>query len=170
MKREKRIYEVECFCFQHYNNAIAPKYWSQTLEVSSKSECSEFNMYHVYCVLWTEWWFICGRLLRKLTCCCASSSMTLVIFFKLFLIVFLGLLMGSSNKDLRSVYYIEIYYLFYLQDVATLTSFFKSSYGINPEEKHVSVSGHNWGEVDFNGKLVSLFFYLLLHSLISRCI
>ncbi|XP_057517531.1 FACT complex subunit SSRP1-like [Amaranthus tricolor] len=41
------------------------------------------------------------------------------------------------------------------QDVATLTSFFKSSYGINPEEKHVSVSGHNWGEVDFNGNMLA---------------
>jgi len=37
------------------------------------------------------------------------------------------------------------------QDVSTLTNFFRSSCGITPEEKQLSVSGRNWGEVDFNG-------------------
>lgn len=41
------------------------------------------------------------------------------------------------------------------QDVATLTPFFRSSVGITPEEKQVSVSGHNWGEVDFNGNMLT---------------
>ncbi|KAL2935850.1 FACT complex subunit SSRP1 [Bienertia sinuspersici] len=41
------------------------------------------------------------------------------------------------------------------QDVATLTSYFRSSFGITAEEKQVSVSGHNWGEVDFNGNMLT---------------
>ncbi|KNA03262.1 hypothetical protein SOVF_210890 [Spinacia oleracea] len=40
-------------------------------------------------------------------------------------------------------------------DVATLTTFFRSSFGITPEERQVSVSGHNWGEVDFNGNMLT---------------
>ncbi|THG15330.1 hypothetical protein TEA_005307 [Camellia sinensis var. sinensis] len=36
------------------------------------------------------------------------------------------------------------------QDVATLTSFLQSTCGITPEEKQLSVSGKNWGEVDLN--------------------
>jgi len=31
-----------------------------------------------------------------------------------------------------------------------LTNFFQS-HGITPEEKQLSVSGRNWGEVDLNG-------------------
>ncbi|KAG5527441.1 hypothetical protein RHGRI_028362 [Rhododendron griersonianum] len=37
------------------------------------------------------------------------------------------------------------------QDVASLTTFFQSTFGITPEEKQLSVSGRNWGEVDLNG-------------------
>ncbi|GAB2282341.1 FACT complex subunit ssrp1 [Dionaea muscipula] len=44
---------------------------------------------------------------------------------------------------------------FHDQDKATLTSFFRSNYGITPEEKQLSVAGHNWGEVDFNGNMFS---------------
>ncbi|KAE8672418.1 FACT complex subunit SSRP1 [Hibiscus syriacus] len=36
------------------------------------------------------------------------------------------------------------------QDVASLTSFFQNNCGITPEEKQLSVSGRNWGEVDLS--------------------
>ncbi|XVF09814.1 hypothetical protein REPUB_Repub07fG0128700 [Reevesia pubescens] len=36
-------------------------------------------------------------------------------------------------------------------DVASLTNFFQNNCGITPEEKQLSVSGRNWGEVDLNG-------------------
>lgn len=38
-----------------------------------------------------------------------------------------------------------------LKDIASLTSFFQNTCGITPEEKQLSVSGRNWGEVDLNG-------------------
>lgn len=38
-----------------------------------------------------------------------------------------------------------------LQDVASLTTYFQNTCGISPEEKQLSVSGKNWGEVDLNG-------------------
>ncbi|KAI8019841.1 FACT complex subunit SSRP1 [Camellia lanceoleosa] len=41
------------------------------------------------------------------------------------------------------------------QDVATVTSFLQSSCGITPEEKQLSVSGKNWGEVDLNGNMLT---------------
>ncbi|GMG98436.1 hypothetical protein Nepgr_000276 [Nepenthes gracilis] len=41
------------------------------------------------------------------------------------------------------------------QDVVLLTSFFRTNCGITPEEKQLSVSGHNWGEVDFNGNMLT---------------
>ncbi|XP_022739884.1 FACT complex subunit SSRP1-like isoform X3 [Durio zibethinus] len=41
------------------------------------------------------------------------------------------------------------------QDVASLTSFFNNNCGITPEEKQLSVSGHNWGEVDLNGNMLT---------------
>lgn len=41
------------------------------------------------------------------------------------------------------------------QDVATLTNFFQSNFGISPEEKQLSVSGRNWGEVDLNGNMLT---------------
>ncbi|KAK9040392.1 hypothetical protein V6N11_015555 [Hibiscus sabdariffa] len=41
------------------------------------------------------------------------------------------------------------------QDVASLTIFFQNNCGITPEEKHLSVSGHNWGEVDLNGNVLT---------------
>ncbi|EOA23621.1 hypothetical protein CARUB_v10016819mg [Capsella rubella] len=41
------------------------------------------------------------------------------------------------------------------QDVASLTSFFQSSYGKTPQEKQLSISGRNWGEVDLNGNTLT---------------
>ncbi|KAM7506705.1 hypothetical protein LguiA_017158 [Lonicera macranthoides] len=41
------------------------------------------------------------------------------------------------------------------QDVTSLTSFFQSSCGLTPEEKQLSVSGKNWGEVDLNGNMLT---------------
>ncbi|KAJ9683614.1 hypothetical protein PVL29_019260 [Vitis rotundifolia] len=41
------------------------------------------------------------------------------------------------------------------QDVTNLTNFFQHSCGINPEEKQLSVSGRNWGEVDLNGNMLT---------------
>ncbi|KAH8511038.1 hypothetical protein H0E87_008543 [Populus deltoides] len=40
------------------------------------------------------------------------------------------------------------------QDLSTLTNFFQS-HGITPEEKQLSVSGRNWGEVDLNGNMLT---------------
>ncbi|GAB4824656.1 FACT complex subunit ssrp1 [Ancistrocladus abbreviatus] len=41
------------------------------------------------------------------------------------------------------------------QDVANLTTFFRNNCGITPEEKQLSVSGHNWGDVEFNGNMLT---------------
>ncbi|XVE68063.1 hypothetical protein DITRI_Ditri09bG0038900 [Diplodiscus trichospermus] len=41
------------------------------------------------------------------------------------------------------------------QDVASLTNFFQNNCGITPEEKQLSVSGRNWGEVDLNGNMLT---------------
>ncbi|KAI3520826.1 hypothetical protein L1887_10278 [Cichorium endivia] len=41
------------------------------------------------------------------------------------------------------------------QDVSSLTNFFQNSCGIAPEEKQLSVSGKNWGELDINGNMLS---------------
>lgn len=41
--------------------------------------------------------------------------------------------------------------LLVLQDVSSLSSFFQTACGITPEEKQLSVSGKNWGEVELNG-------------------
>lgn len=38
-----------------------------------------------------------------------------------------------------------------MQDVASLNTFFQSNFGTIPDEKQLSVSGKNWGEVDLNG-------------------
>ncbi|XP_021764377.1 FACT complex subunit SSRP1-like [Chenopodium quinoa] len=59
--------------------------------------------------------------------------------------------LGVRSKD--GLYYKFIG--FRDQDVATLTTFFRNSCGITPEEKQVSVSGHNWGEVDLNGNMLT---------------
>lgn len=42
-------------------------------------------------------------------------------------------------------------YILAFQDVASLNTFFQTTSGITPEEKQLSVSGKNWGEVDLNG-------------------
>ncbi|KAJ0985546.1 hypothetical protein J5N97_003902 [Dioscorea zingiberensis] len=41
------------------------------------------------------------------------------------------------------------------QDVTSLTSFIQKNLGITPDEKQLSVSGHNWGEVDINGNMLT---------------
>ncbi|KAJ6814817.1 FACT complex subunit SSRP1 isoform X1 [Iris pallida] len=41
------------------------------------------------------------------------------------------------------------------QDVSTLTSFIQKNIGLTPEEKQLSVSGRNWGEVDINGNVLT---------------
>ncbi|XP_022774469.1 FACT complex subunit SSRP1-like [Durio zibethinus] len=41
------------------------------------------------------------------------------------------------------------------QDVASLTNFFQNNCGITPEEKQLSVSGRNWGEVDLSGNMLT---------------
>ncbi|KAG7559130.1 High mobility group box domain superfamily [Arabidopsis thaliana x Arabidopsis arenosa] len=41
------------------------------------------------------------------------------------------------------------------QDVPSLSSFFQSSYGKTPEEKQLSISGRNWGEVDLHGNTLT---------------
>ncbi|KAL3833229.1 hypothetical protein ACJIZ3_007965 [Penstemon smallii] len=41
------------------------------------------------------------------------------------------------------------------QDVASLTTFFQSNFGTTPEEKQLSVSGKNWGEVDLSGNMLT---------------
>ncbi|KAK4769277.1 hypothetical protein SAY86_027427 [Trapa natans] len=41
------------------------------------------------------------------------------------------------------------------QDVANLSNFFQNTCGITPEEKQLSVSGRNWGEVDLNGNMLT---------------
>ncbi|KAL7258521.1 hypothetical protein ACSBR1_004619 [Camellia fascicularis] len=46
-------------------------------------------------------------------------------------------------------------YLCLNKDVATLTSFLQSTCGITPEEKQLSVSAKNWGEVDLNGNMLT---------------
>ncbi|KAK4834438.1 hypothetical protein QYF36_022701 [Acer negundo] len=40
-------------------------------------------------------------------------------------------------------------------DVASLTNFFQTNCGITPEEKQLSVSGRNWGEVDLDGNMLA---------------
>ncbi|KAL6006102.1 hypothetical protein ACLOJK_040148 [Asimina triloba] len=42
-----------------------------------------------------------------------------------------------------------------VQDVSSLHNFFQSSVGIVPQEKQLSVSGRNWGEVDLNGNTLT---------------
>ncbi|KAL9243050.1 hypothetical protein vseg_016987 [Gypsophila vaccaria] len=59
--------------------------------------------------------------------------------------------LGVRSKD--GLYYKFIG--FRDQDVGNLTSFFRSNYGMTPEEKQLSVNGHNWGEVDFNGNMLT---------------
>ncbi|KAJ8775142.1 hypothetical protein K2173_020146 [Erythroxylum novogranatense] len=41
------------------------------------------------------------------------------------------------------------------QDVTSLSNFFQSNCGITPEEKQLSVSGRNWGEIDLNGNMLT---------------
>ncbi|KAK4789581.1 hypothetical protein SAY86_016885 [Trapa natans] len=41
------------------------------------------------------------------------------------------------------------------QDVASLGNFFQNTCGITPEEKQLSVSGRNWGEVDLSGNMLT---------------
>lgn len=41
------------------------------------------------------------------------------------------------------------------QDVTNLTNFFQNSFGLSTEDKQLSVSGKNWGEVDLDGNMLS---------------
>ncbi|CAI9275368.1 unnamed protein product [Lactuca saligna] len=41
------------------------------------------------------------------------------------------------------------------QDVISLTNFIQNSCGLTTEEKQLSISGKNWGEVDLNGNMLS---------------
>nr|DAD31171.1 TPA_asm: hypothetical protein HUJ06_010022 [Nelumbo nucifera] len=41
------------------------------------------------------------------------------------------------------------------QDITSLTNFIQNAVGITPEEKQLSVSGQNWGEIDLNGNMLS---------------
>ena len=43
------------------------------------------------------------------------------------------------------------YFIRILQDVVSLINYFQNTCGILVEEKQLSVSGRNWGEVDLNG-------------------
>lgn len=49
-----------------------------------------------------------------------------------------------------------------MQDVATLNTFFQSNFAATPEEKQLSVSGKNWGEVDLNGMYIPLTTFAIL--------
>ncbi|OQU77564.1 hypothetical protein SORBI_3009G068400 [Sorghum bicolor] len=40
------------------------------------------------------------------------------------------------------------------QDVSSLTNFIEKSTGITPEEKQLSVTGHNWGGIEINGSML----------------
>ncbi|XP_066363409.1 FACT complex subunit SSRP1-B isoform X2 [Miscanthus floridulus] len=40
------------------------------------------------------------------------------------------------------------------QDVSNLTNFIEKSTGITPEEKQLSVTGHNWGGIEINGNML----------------
>ncbi|CAM0957467.1 unnamed protein product [Alopecurus aequalis] len=44
---------------------------------------------------------------------------------------------------------------FSIWDVSNLTNFIQNKTGITPNEKQLSVSGHNWGAVDINGNMLS---------------
>jgi len=52
------------------------------------------------------------------------------------------------DLDLNFLY---CYFIHILQAVVSLTNFFQNTCGISVEEKQLSVSGRNWGEVDLNG-------------------
>ena len=54
------------------------------------------------------------------------------------------------------------------QDVTSLTNFFQNTCGLTPEEKQLSVSGKNWGEVDLNGQSTPLL--LVVFFLISQLV
>ncbi|XP_015879450.1 FACT complex subunit SSRP1 [Ziziphus jujuba] len=41
------------------------------------------------------------------------------------------------------------------QDASSLTNYFQNTCGLTPEEKQLSVSGRNWGEVDLNGNMLT---------------
>ncbi|KAM7267672.1 hypothetical protein ACFE04_009838 [Oxalis oulophora] len=41
------------------------------------------------------------------------------------------------------------------QDNASLTNFFQTNCGITPEEKQLSISGRNWGDIDLNGNMMT---------------
>ncbi|KAL9253817.1 FACT complex subunit SSRP1-like protein [Drosera capensis] len=60
-----------------------------------------------------------------------------------------------DRKNISALFWTKVPRTNQLGDVVSLTSFFKNSCGITPEEKQLSVSGHNWGEIEFNGNMMS---------------
>jgi hypothetical protein len=46
----------------------------------------------------------------------------------------------------------------HLQDVSNLTNFMTNTIGLTPDDKQLSVSGRNWGEVDLDGLFLFLSF------------
>lgn len=46
-----------------------------------------------------------------------------------------------------------------------MSTYFQNTCGITPEEKQLSVSGRNWGEVDLNGNYLFHFCYLIQRHL-----
>lgn len=41
------------------------------------------------------------------------------------------------------------------QDVSSLTSYIEKTFGVKPDEKQLSISGRNWGEIDINGNMLT---------------
>ncbi|EES02337.1 hypothetical protein BDA96_03G041900 [Sorghum bicolor] len=41
------------------------------------------------------------------------------------------------------------------QDVSSLTNFIQKNMGVTPDEKQLSVSGHNWGGIDIDGNMLT---------------
>ncbi|KAF8724931.1 hypothetical protein HU200_020647 [Digitaria exilis] len=82
-----------------------------------------------------------------------------------------GKVIEVDKTDIRSVTWMKIpksyqlsvgtkeglcyrFFGFREQDVSSLTSFIQKSTGITPEEKQLSISGHNWGGIEINGNML----------------
>ena len=53
-----------------------------------------------------------------------------------------------------------MFYTLHLQDVCNLTTFMTNTTRLAPEDKKLSISGRNWGEVDLDGLSLFLSFWL----------
>ena len=68
------------------------------------------------------------------------------------LITTLSCLQWEELHTLRITWYDYLcLWMLFVQDVASLNTFFQTNFSVTPEEKQLSVSGKNWGEVDLNG-------------------